>query len=694
MNKIELLAPAGNFDCLVASVQSGADAVYLSGKSFGARSFADNFDFDTLEKAVDYCHLRGTKVYVTVNTLVSDNEIDELCDYLRFLNQIGTDAIIVQDMGVVKIATEIVPDLPIHASTQMTVHNSEGVKALEALGVKRIVLSREVSLENIKRISQSTTAELEVFGHGALCMCYSGQCLMSSIIGGRSGNRGKCAQPCRLPYSVNGKDRQRFYMSLKDLSSLELLDEIHNAGVASLKIEGRMKGPAYVAAVVGIYRKYIDEPTSVKQKDLELLNIIFNRGGLTDGYLTKKLGKNMFAFDKPDNPYRMGSEKLVTQLLDSIKSENKKIKLNAYLKIKKDALPQIYISYNDFKVEYIGETVVQEAVKAPLTEENVIVQLNKTGGTPFEFVNITVDLEENSFLTASALNTLRRNVLEIFEKEYIKSFKRNNSDIQYNKTSKTQSKNAEFVCEINNIEQFDTVAKYEFSKIYIPLHIILENPDKLNKYKKNIVIVPPAIIHENEFKNIADSTKTLLENGFCGVCATNIALIKVFEKFRIFGGFRLNIFNSFALEFYKNQGLESVELSPELNFRQLQALNKPIPTQMIVYGRLPLMITENCVIKNGDFCPCQGNNYIIDRMGKKFPVIKDGDSCRSVILNCNKTFLGFDMEKVLLTQVQYLKLYFTDESPEECIRICDSFFKNTGYRPKDFTKGHFVKGVI
>ncbi len=694
MRKLELLAPAGNFDCLVAAVQSGADAVYISGKSFGARSFADNFDMTALETAVDYCHLRGVRVYVTVNTIVSDRETDELCEYLRFLSKIGVDAIIVQDMGVLKIASEIVPELPIHASTQMTIHNSEGVKALVAYGVKRIVLSREASLEDIKTISQLTTAELEVFAHGALCMCYSGQCLMSSIIGGRSGNRGKCAQPCRLPYSVGDGGKQKFYMSLKDLSSLKQLDKMYDAGVASLKIEGRMKGPAYVAAVVGIYRKYIDNPQIVKQEDIMLLDMIFNRGGLTDGYLTGEIGKNMFAFDKPDNPYRMESEKTVNLLLNSIKKENKKLKLNVKVQIQKGSLPRIFISHDDFVIEHIGESPAEVAKNTPILAENVIAQLNKTGGTPFEFTEINVDLEENTFMTASALNTLRRNALEEFERAYIKSFKRTEAHLVAHKISDIHKSHKQFVCEISNIRQFDVVKNYDFLMIYVPLNIISQYLDTFLPFKERIVIVLPSIIKENNVKDVFDEAENLLKMNFCGILANNISVVNRFKAYRVFGGFRLNIFNSYALEFYKEQGLESAELSPEMNLNQLKTLNKSIPSQILVYGRLPLMITENCVIKNGDKCPCSEVSYIIDRMGMRFPVIRDGKSCRNVILNCKKTFLGFDMDKIESTAVSLLRLYFTDEDIAECVRVCDSFFKDTGYRPDDFTKGHFAKGVM
>lgn len=693
MKKLELLAPAGNFECLVAAVQSGADAIYLSGKAFGARSFADNFDFEELENAVDYCHLRDVKIYVTVNTLVSDTEIDELCKYLRFLNKIGVDGIIVQDMGVAKIAAEIVPSLPIHASTQMTVHNAEGVRVLESLGIKRVVLSREISLKNIKKISESTTAELEVFGHGALCMCYSGQCLMSSIIGGRSGNRGKCAQPCRLPYSVNENKKSAFYMSLKDLSSLKHISQMKDFGVSSLKIEGRMKGPAYVAAVVGIYRKYIDNPSSVSQEDIQTLDIIFNRGGLTDGYLTGKTGTDMFAFDKPDNPYRMGSDKTINNILNNIKSENKKLKLTAEVEVKMDSFPQISICCNDFKIKYIGETKAEEAVKTPLRAENVILQLRKTGGTPFEFTELSIDLEDNVFLTAGALNSLRRNALEKFEKEYANSFKRHNFDSKLSKIKEKSVDETEYVCEITTIDQFNSVKNYPFSYMYIPLHIILNYRDEFNKYKEKIVIVPPSIIHENEFENTILESKKLLNSGFCGILATNISLVKPFENYTVFGGFRLNIFNSYALELYNSYGLKIIELSPELNLKQLGFIKKPVATQIMVYGRLPLMITENCVIRNGSNCPCQINNYLTDRMGMRFPVIKDGDSCRSVILNCKKTFMGFDKARLENCGIQFFRLYFTDENPDECIRVCDSFFKASGYRPGDFTNGHFIKGV-
>ncbi len=693
MNKIELLAPAGNFECLVAAIQSGADAVYLSGKGFGARSYADNFDNAELEKATDYCHLRGARIYVTVNTLVSNDEIPELSEYLLYLNQIGVDGIIVQDMGVVNIARSLVPQLPVHGSTQMTVFNSDGVKALEKLGIKRVVLAREVSIENIKQICQHTDAEIEVFAHGALCMCYSGQCLMSSIIGGRSGNRGKCAQPCRLPYGINDKKKRGFYLSLKDLSSLNHIDELKAIGVKSLKIEGRMKGPAYVSAVVGVYRKYLDNPQKIDKSDIDLLERIFNRGGLTDGYLIGKIGKEMFAIDKPENPYRLGSNDLEKSLLDKIRGENKKIKIEGSVEFLKNKCPRILVKYNDLEVEYVSDERIQSAQKAFATEESVKNSILKTGNTVFEFSKLNITLDDGVFVPVSLINAMRRTALECLEEKIIKSFKRTNSKTQLKKIAECEKPSSGFVCEITQKSQFDTVKNYDFHQLWIPFHLILEERKKIDGLKEKIVIVPPVILHENERDTINSEIEYLLNDGYGGVVVFDISQAERFSKYRCYGGFRLNLFNDYALDFYKNFGLSALELSPELKFKQIENIKKCVPVQTMVYGRLPLMITENCMIKNGDNCPCSGENAIIDRMGMRFPVIKDGNSCRSVILNCKKTFAGFDIERLKRSGVDFFRIYFTDESPEECKKVCESFLFNTSYRPEDFTNGHYLKGV-
>ncbi len=695
MHKVELLAPAGNFQCLVAAVQSGADAVYLAGKCFGARSFADNFDNEELERAVDYCHLRNAKVYVTVNTLVLDSEMEQLGEYLVFLSKIGVDAIIVQDMGVIALANRIVPELPLHASTQMTIHNISGVEALKRYNIKRVVLSRELSIKEIKNIADNTDVELEVFGHGALCMCYSGQCLLSSIIGGRSGNRGKCAQPCRLQYNINNDGKKAFYMSLKDLSSLEHLENLCDAGVSSLKIEGRMKGPAYVAAVVGIYRKYIDNPQKVTNADYELLDTIFNRGGLTDGYLTGKTGKEMFALDKPDNPYRMGSSALEKELLTVLNGENRKLKINGKIEIGKEKKPVFTVSYKDTEYIYVHDKMPEDAIKASLDAASVINQMIKTGNTSYEFEDIIADVEEGLYLAAGELNKIRRNALEEFEKVFLKSFKRQGyTYAQYPSLAKTGSNiNGGFVCELTTAEQLMAVKDLPFEKLYVPVEVIKRNKDICDAAKDKIIIVLPSILRDDMYEDYVAIAKEYLNSGFYGVQIQNIALAEEFAGYNMYGGFRLNVFNSLAIDEFRQLNFKTVELSPELNVKQIKAISKTVPVQVMVYGRLPLMITENCIIRNGNKCPCKGDNTITDRMGMKFPVIKDGDICRSVVLNCKKTFVAFDMDKIKSAGVDFYRIYFTDESFDECKKICHTYLFDGDYRPDDFTKGHFFKGV-
>ncbi len=693
MHKIELLAPAGNFQCLVAAVQSGADAVYLAGKCFGARSFADNFDNAELEKAVDYCHLRGTKVYVTVNTLVLDSEMEQLGEYLIFLSKIGVDAIIVQDMGVIALANKIVPELPLHASTQMTIHNLGGVKALKKYNIKRVVLSRELSIKEIKNIAENTDIELEVFGHGALCMCYSGQCLLSSIIGGRSGNRGKCAQPCRLQYSINTDSKKAFYMSLKDLSSLECLGSLADAKVSSLKIEGRMKGPAYVAAVVGIYRKYIDNPQKVTDSDYELLDTIFNRGGLTDGYLTGKTGKEMFALDKPDNPYRMGSSALEKELLTVLNGENRKLKLNGKIEISSDKAPIFTISYKNTEYVYIHDKMPETAIKASLDARGVINQMIKTGNTPYEFENIIADVEDGLYLAAGELNKIRRNALAEFEKVFVASFKRKSNKAEYPHLTKHSNADCGFVCEVTTAEQLKAVRDLPFEKLYVPIGIIKRNRDMCEALKDKIIIVLPSIIRDDVYEGLVFNAKEYLDTGFHGVQVQNISLADDFSGYNVYGGFRLNVFNSLALDEFGALSFKAVELSPELNIKQIKAIAKSVPVQAMVYGRLPLMVTENCIIRNGNKCPCNGDNSITDRMGMKFPVIRDGEMCRSIVLNCKKTFVAFDMDKITGAGIDFYRIYFTDESYDECKKICDTYLFGGDFRPEDFTKGHFFKGV-
>ncbi len=672
-------------ECLKAAVSAGADAVYFAGKLFGARSYADNFSNDEIKEAVKYCHLRQVKVYVTVNTLVSDREIPEAMEYLKMLCNIGVDAVIVQDIGILSLIRENFKELAVHGSTQMTIHNTDGVLALENLGAEQVVLSRELSLNEIREIKENSEIKLEVFVHGALCMCYSGQCLMSSVLGKRSGNRGKCAQPCRLEYKINDFNQKGFYMSLKDLCAIKHIKELEKIGVSSLKIEGRMKGEEYVREVVGIYRKYMDSGEEIHPEDLERLNRIFFRGGQTDGYLTGKSGREMFCFNKPDNPYEK-------QSLDknAFVEKSRKIALECKFKAKEGEYPEIEIWGMGIRTFAQGETVLQKGERCPLTEEFITEKLSKTGGTPYEFKDIEVEIDGKSFMAAREVNELRRSVLGKFEEKYLGGFLKN-CDYTIREIPEEKRERAEFVCKVSSLSQFDIVKEFDFADFKVPAGLLIENHEKFAEYKDKIIIETPAIIKES--KACRKITDSLFDLGFKKLAVNNMALVNC-DKFQRFGDFRLNVYNSRSLEFFKNQGFYSVALSPEMNIGAIRDLKKSVKTEATVYGRLPLMVTENCIIRNREKCPCSRDvNYLTDRKGVKFPVIRDGGECRSVILNSTPTFMGDKINEVKESGVQRLMLYFTTETKEETEKICRIFFEENG-TVEDFTRLHYYKGAL
>lgn len=679
--KIELLAPCGNYNCLLAAIEGGADAVYLAGENFGARSYAQNFSDEELKKATDYCHLRGVKVYVTVNTLIFDKELRAAEEYLKMLCEIGVDAVIVSDLGLINIIRHRFPSLPIHASTQMTVHNAEGVLFLEKLGISQVVLSRELSLDEIEKIKNRTSAKLEVFAHGALCMSYSGQCLLSSVLGGRSGNRGKCAQPCRLEYEINGKQKGT-YLSLKDLCALEHIERLRKIGVSSLKIEGRMKGAEYVKTVCRVYRKYIDSGDMPTKKDLERLDRIFFRGGLSDGYLTGKQGKEMFCFRKPENPYKK-QEKTEKDG----QSLEKKLRLCAKVNINEGAFPKILIEGEGETASYCGNEIVLRGEKRVLDEGQVCEKISKTGGTPYEFEKIEVSISGAPFMSASSLNALRREGLLCFEEKFLAKFKKEvGAEIQM--VSDKVKEKARLVCRVSSKEQFYAANKFDFEKITVPSFVILENYEEFLPFKDKIIIETAAILKEEP-----RSLEKLKEMGFLNLSVSNVSLLNQ-KDFRLFGSFRLNASNSYALQLLKNFGLESAALSPELSLAAIRDMKKPILIEAMVYGYLPLMTTENCIIRNGGKCPCNKETaYIKDRKGVLFPVVRDGQSCRSVLLNSTPTFMGDRLFEVEKAGVERLMLYFTIENAQEVEKICKIYFSREG-KIENYTRLHFGKGVL
>ncbi|MEG1880527.1 MAG: U32 family peptidase, partial [Oscillospiraceae bacterium] len=575
------------------------------------------------------------------------------------------------------------------------VHNLAGVKALEELGAKRVVLSRELSRNNIKHIIENCNAEIEIFVHGAMCMSYSGQCLMSSALGGRSGNRGMCAQPCRLPYNYGKlKKNEKFYLSLKDMSLINHINDMKNIGVKSLKIEGRMKGAAYVGTVVKSYRRCLDEGRLPTKNEVDNLNRVFFRGGLTDGYFKDEKGVNMFAFDKPDNPYKNG-EVLIDANLQNQESIKHKLKLLIY--IKENEKPQVIISSEKYTVEYTGNEISEVAQKRSIIKENIINQLSKTGGTPFEFESIDVNIDGNPFISIKELNNLRRVGIEKISTKILEGLNKNKvvtkclPELLHVEHISKIHENVRFRASVRNIQQYDEIKEFSFDKIYIPLHVLLENIEALKNDSNRIIIKPQIIIHDYEYNQYLKDLDSLYNCGFKNLCVQNIRDIDKNKdgKFNLYGGFRLNICNSLSILEYKERGFKSITLSPELKIPQIRDIRKDVDSEILAYGRLELMVTENCIIKNTNNCPCNGKSYITDRMGVDFPIIKDGNSCRSVVLNSVPTFMADKINDIKNTNIDFLTLDFTIESPEECEKITRAYILNESLNIKDYTRLHF-----
>lgn len=683
---MELLAPAGNMECLRAAVANGADAVYFAGKSFGARSFANNFSEEEIREATKYCSLRNVKTYVTVNTLTLDKEFLELDRFISVLAEAGVDGVIVQDLGVLKRIREICPQMPIHGSTQMTVHNLEGVLELEKLGVTRVVLSRELSKLDMEYIIKNCKAEVEVFVHGAMCMSYSGQCLMSSVLGGRSGNRGKCAQPCRLAYHNKGEN-EKFYLSLKDMSLIEHLEELKTMKVASLKIEGRMKGADYVSTVVSIYRRCIDENRMPTKAEIDLLNRVFYRGGMTDGYFEGKKGREMFAFDKPDNPYAKGGE------LELSSGSEKLLPIDCYGEFICGEKPVVTMSYQDITVKVYGETVLEEAKANAARSQDIEKQLRKTGGTGFEIKGMSISIDKNPFVPVKAVNELRRKAVERLTEALLSRNKKEIIEKPFIVNKKSKPTRLRYTTSIQNLEQFEAVRKFDFKYIYVPAIILAENMDIFEEYKDKIVISLPAIIKDSEADGIKDFLNKLKENDYTKIRIENIGNFMLAKGFQVFGSTRLNITNTYSLQMYKDLGVSMATLSPELNLAQIRDIEKPVETEAMIYGYTPLMITENCILNNANRCSCSGKGEIYDRKNKPFYIMKADKSCRNILLNSVPVYMGDKAEDLNNSGISYGCLGFTIEDKDFCREICEMCFNKKSFNG-EFTRLHFYKGVL
>lgn len=715
-NTPELLAPAGNMECLKAAVAMGANAVYLSGKEFGARHYAANFDYDELTEAVRYCHKRNVKVHVTVNTIVGDKEMKKLSDYLLFLDEIGVDALIIQDLGVLSLAQSLGLSADFHASTQMTVHNLSGAVAAKELGFDRVVLSRELSQKEIKYISENCGIETEIFIHGAMCMSYSGQCLMSSMLGGRSGNRGRCAQPCRQLYkSADGSEK--FVLSLKDMSLLNKAENILSCGASSLKIEGRMKGSAYVACVVKTYADCLRENRKPTKTELDNINRIFYRGGQSSGYFDGDIGTQMFAFQKPDNPYKSGSEEIASDVLSLAqkRADSFKIKLSANIDITVGEKMKLTVTTEDgrFSKTVESESLVAMAATRPVSEDAVAKQLSKTGGSDFVFKNIKINIKDkNAYVSVKELNELRRHALSIIEQEILsaampknrKSKKADEICVCENDI-KPQKANSRFSASVLNKSQYDALIEFEkenaqkFDFFFVPLSVISHAADDFSEDKHRVVISLPAVIHDSELKKYEPVLLSLKDKGYENIRIHNVSGFCIGRGFNIFLSHRMNVSNSLAYQKCENIAA-SIMPSLEISIPQIRdiAKNKTMSMlEVLGYGHIPIMTTENCIVKNIDkaVCPCdKKERYLKDRLGTSFPIVHDGDSCRSVLLNSYPTFMADKVSELKSAGVDLIHLSFTIEKPEEIKRVCAAFFGLNKYRPENFTRMHYLKGII
>ena len=802
MRDIELLAPVGSFEALKAAVQNGANAVYLGGKDFGARASANNFDRDELKEAVKYAHIRGVQVFVTTNTLRKENEIEDFLEYAKFLYDIDVDAIILQDIGMARLIKRELPDFELHASTQMVAHSLEDVKYLESVGFDRVVLAREVTVEEIKYICDNCKADIEVFVHGALCVCYSGQCLMSSMIGNRSGNRGRCAQPCRQRYELidvytgevvnsNGD----YLLSPRDLNAIEEIDKVIDAGVHSLKIEGRMKRPEYVATVIDGYRKTIDEylatnKLNVSDETINDLYTIFNRK-FTKGLLLGDVGKDMMNSQLPNNQglyvgtvvdYNKKAKRLKIKLANTLKKgdginlgggtigriikngnietigyKGETIELDFVGEARKgqivfktsdselmDRVQATFIQDKEFVKNIIdakitiklgqkpiltlkdrhsneatieGDKIVEEAMKVALSKEKVETQLRKLGNTPYELDLLEIELDDNVSLPISLLNQMRRDCIELLDKERvsIKNRKYKNKIVKYKPVQYNRNKQQEISVKVKNLEQLESALECGLDRIYYEDTNTIDKAMRLAmKYNKKVIYSAPRIIRNKEYNHLAKANNAGVESVQVG----NYGSIDYFKDKKLNIDYYLNAFNSETINYYKEIGADTLCISQELNINEIKETIKytDINIESVVYGYTPLMITEYCPMgvivrdckKDKRVAKCKESIYALrNSKGDEFRVSQD-IFCRSTIYNSNVTCMLDNLYELHEIGINVLRLDFTLEDKETVKEVIEAYQEvlSNDYKlatkatklynkldEKGTTAGHYYKGV-
>lgn len=710
--EIEVLAPAGDYDTLRAAVCAGADAVYVGGERFGARAYAKNFTTEELLDAIDYVHLHGRKLYLTVNTLVKEREFSELYAYLLPLYMQGLDAVIVQDVGVMDYILKQFPGFSVHASTQMTVTSAISAKYLESLGVERVVPARELSLTEIREIRDNTELEIECFVHGALCYCYSGQCLLSSMIGGRSGNRGQCAQPCRLPYRID-HGRATDILSLKDLCTVQHIPALIENGITSFKIEGRMKQPEYVATVTGIYRKYVDlylergsESYAVSESDKRKLEQAYQRRGYCDGYYYRHNGKEMLS---------SGRQKRESSVRESVPDMKCQEKINGVLRLSSGKRATLYLNCRNVETELSGMEV-ETAANHPVTAERLEKQMRKTGNTPFVFDRIDISVDGEVFLPMQAVNELRRRGLEQLENRIVERFRRDVPDRMkipgYTVCEKAPQGRIPLTASVESMEQLETVvACPEVSRIYVEdaLWAVRGNRESVKKLVRDArnhgkqLYFAMARIFRKEAQTFYDRYWETLSEVFDGALVRNLESFLYVrehdENFPVATDSGVYQWNRYAKNWWKHRGIETAAAPIELNRWELKELGIQ-NMEMIVYGYLPVMVTAGCVRKNTSGCDGRVDRLILeDRQHNKNIVKNECVYCYNVIYNKVPLMLWDQYLALQELEPKALRLQFTVESREKTRNILELYsamdLQEQKYSMPDmeFTRGHFKRGV-
>ena len=699
----ELLSPAGSPEALRAAVQHGADAVYLGWGEFNARRSAKNFSDEEFAEALRYCHARGVRVFLTLNTLVTDRELPKATETAALASDLGIDAILVQDWGLFDLLRKTLPDLPLHASTQMSVFTTGGACEAAADGCERVVIARECSREDTKTIIENCPAEIEIFVHGALCMCYSGQCAMSALIGGRSGNRGRCAQPCRLPYGVDEKAGKKYPLSLKDSCLAGELRDMAEMGVACLKLEGRMKRPEYVAVIARIYSTLLEDnraPTAAEEKELEEA---FSRSGFTDWYWTGKRGAGMFGTrpeNAPEPKELFNAAKAVYE-----KESRQNVGVHMTCRVTAGEAVALTLRDEDGHTVSVAGPVPEAARNRSLTAQEVESRLGKTGGTPYRCLSVKAEVEDNLSLPASAVNALRREALEALTQARIAPPTRRRVDPPALPDIDCSAEMPEFTVSVMRADQItNELLALKPARVYAPVEVLAQM-GSFPETDTQWCAILPRVWRDRDENELLSMLSIVKEKGVTAVAAGNIGHFSMARRtgMDMVGDFGLNVFNSRSLAYLRDKELQSACVSFELRFAQIRDLKKVLPTEAIVYGRLPLMITENCLVQNSVGCrldqtgrcvpakaPCSQGHALVDRTGAAFPMLGVYGH-RTELQNSRPLWLA-DRPDYQRLGLKFARLRFTTETPQECVEVFRAYRENGSPRG-EFTRGLYERGV-